>query len=134
VFVVIPVAAELFFRGILFGGLSRGSSSRVAVLATTALFALSYSMPDPRDLPTAAILGLAFAWLRARCGSVVAPIVAHVAFWAVEGIPILRGRDPAADVTYPTRWIVGGGRHRGVGAGGGWDGREGRGTGLAGCG
>jgi len=108
VFVVIPVATELFFRGILFGGLSRGSSSRVAVLATTALFALSYSMPDPRDLPTAAILGLAFAWLRARCGSVVAPIVAHVAFWAVEGIPILRGRDPAADVTYPTRWIVGG--------------------------
>jgi membrane protease YdiL (CAAX protease family) len=108
VFVVMPVASELFFRGIVFGELRRATSSWVALVGTTALFALSYSMPDARELPTAAVLGFAFGWTRARCGTVVAPVVAHVAFWAVEGIPILRGRDPAADVVYPVKWVVGG--------------------------
>ena len=123
VFVVIPLAREVFFRGLLFGelqrargiGIGRGSaegggasSTALALVATAVLFAV-FSL-DWRSMPTALVLGLVLGWLRARTGSLVAPAVAHLAFWSVEGIPILRGADPAADVTYPTRWIVGGAR------------------------
>jgi membrane protease YdiL (CAAX protease family) len=114
VFVVIPLAREVFFRGVLFGELRRAGgvrgtgegSAAVAVVATALLFAV-FSL-DWRAVPTALVLGLSLGWLRARTGSLVAPVVAHLAFWSVEGIPILRGADPAADVTYPVRWIVGG--------------------------
>jgi CAAX protease family protein len=116
VFVVIPLAREVFFRGVLFGELRRpdrdarradaGGSAAVALAATALLFAV-FSL-DWRSMPTALVLGLSLGWLRARTGSLVAPVVAHLAFWSVEGIPILRGADPAADVTYPVRWIVGG--------------------------
>jgi uncharacterized protein len=121
VFVVIPLAREVFFRGVLFGELRRArgigigrdigeaggvGSTAVALVATALLFAV-FSL-DWRSMPSALVLGLALGWLRARTGSLVAPVVAHLAFWSVEGIPILRGADPAADVTYPTRWIAGG--------------------------
>jgi membrane protease YdiL (CAAX protease family) len=118
VLVVVPVAREVFFRGVLFGELERdplggrdrpggaeAGSPAVAFLATTLLFTV-FSL-DWRSMPSALVLGLALGWLRLRTGSLVAPVVAHLAFWSVEGIPILRGADPAADVTYLTRWIVG---------------------------
>jgi membrane protease YdiL (CAAX protease family) len=118
VLVVIPVAREVFFRGVLFGELERDApggrdraggaeagSPAVALLATAVLFTV-FSL-DWRSMPSALVLGLALGWLRLRSGSLVAPVVAHLAFWSVEGIPVLRGADPAADVTYPTRWIVG---------------------------
>ena len=114
VFVVIPLAREVFFRGVLFGELRRSGGVRgtgegsvaVALVGTALLFAV-FSL-DWRAMPTALALGLSLGWLRARTGSLVAPVVAHLAFWSVQGIPILHGADPAADVTYPTRWIVGG--------------------------
>ncbi len=106
--VIIPVARELFFRGALFGQLQRAASPQAAVVATTALFALFSATFDLRELPGAVVLGFAFARLRARTKTVVAPVFAHLAFWSVDGIPILRGRDPTADFAYPTRWIVGG--------------------------
>jgi membrane protease YdiL (CAAX protease family) len=119
VFVVIPLAREVFFRGVLFGELERSAEDRraravgesarstaFAVLATTLLFTV-FSL-DWRSMPTALVLGAALGWLRARTRSLVTPVVAHLAFWSVQGIPILRGADPSADLTYPTRWIVGG--------------------------
>lgn len=113
VFVIIPLAREVFFRGLLFGELDRHPEDRgdkdgavVPLLATALLFAV-FSL-DWRSMPTALVLGLALGWLRARSGSLVAPAVAHLAFWSVQGIPILRGTDPAADFTYPAPWIAGG--------------------------
>jgi membrane protease YdiL (CAAX protease family) len=115
VFVVIPLAREVFFRGVLFGELSRdpvgrgggndGGSAVVAFLATTVLFTV-FSL-DWRSMPSALVLGVSLGWLRLRTASLVAPVVAHLAFWSVQGIPILRGADPTADATYPARWIVG---------------------------
>jgi len=105
--VVVPLARELFFRGIVFNGLRRATNARVAIVST-AVFFLVGSLPDPRLMPTRFGLGLALALLRARTGTVVTAIVAHLAFEAVEGIPLLRGADPTASVTYPTKWIVGG--------------------------
>lgn len=118
VFVIMPLAREIFFRGLLFGQLERepsespagatdsgSSGATAAFLATTLLFTV-FSL-DWRSMPSAFVLGLALGWLRLRTGSLVAPLVAHLAFWSVEGIPILRGADPAADVAYSIRWIAG---------------------------
>jgi membrane protease YdiL (CAAX protease family) len=120
VFVVIPLAREVFFRGIVFtelrrpfsgrdagdGGNKEGVSTGVAVAATTILFGV-FSL-DWRSIPTALVLGLALGWLRARTGSLVAPMVTHLAFWSVQGIPILQGADPSADFAFPPGWIAGG--------------------------
>jgi len=103
---VIPLARELFFRGILFGELRRTIGARSAMLATAIFFACC--SPGWRAMPTTFILGLALARVRDRTGTVVAAIVAHLAYWAVEALPVIRGADPLADVTYSTRWIVGG--------------------------
>lgn len=104
--VVIPLARELFFRGIAYGQLAASTSARVALLATAVFYACSYL--DWQQMPTAFVLGVSFAWLRERTGTVVAPVLAQLAFGAVEGIPVLTGRDPAADVTFSTRWVLGG--------------------------
>lgn len=105
-FVVVPLARELFFRGFLFGGVKRTAGLSSALLVTSVCYACSSL--QWQEMPTMLVLGLATAWLRERTGTVVAAILAQLAFGAVQGIPILRGADPAADVTYPTRWIIGG--------------------------
>jgi len=104
--VVVPIARELFYRGVLYGGVRATVNARVAIIATSVFYACSFL--DPQQMPTALILGFALAWLRERSGTVFAPIVAQLAYGAVEGIPILRGQDLEADVVYPVRWIVGG--------------------------
>ncbi len=104
--VVLPVVLEVFFRGALFGRLSRVVPRQTAIVATSAFFACWQL--DWRALPTAFVLGLALARLRDRSGTVLAPLVGHLSYAAVIGVPLLRGLDPNADVTYPRRWIVGG--------------------------
>ncbi|HEX3770317.1 MAG TPA: CPBP family intramembrane glutamic endopeptidase, partial [Polyangiaceae bacterium] len=106
IFVVVPLAHELFFRGILFTQVRAASTATVAVLATSLLF-MTFPL-EPRVMPTVLLLALALGVLRERTGTVIAPIVAQLAFGAVEGVPILRGADPEADVTYSLRWIAGG--------------------------
>jgi membrane protease YdiL (CAAX protease family) len=106
VFVVIPLAREAFFRGVLFEELRRTSSASVTIATTALLFAVFST--DWRSMPTALVLGAALGWIRFRTRSVVAPAVAHLAFWSVVGVPILRGADPAADIVYPARWIAAG--------------------------
>ena len=104
---VVPVARELFFRGILYGGLRRRRTVRSALLATSRVLRVLVPRPaaDPdgaRARPRAGVAARADRHgARARCWR-------QLAFGAVDGIPILRGRDPAADVTYPTKWIRGG--------------------------
>jgi membrane protease YdiL (CAAX protease family) len=106
-FVVVPLAVELFFRGTLYGLLRRATSDLTAIVSTAVFFACG-SSDDPRSIPTALLLGLALGRLRAQTATVLAPIAASLAYGAVAAIPILRGRDPNADVTFPVRWVVGG--------------------------
>jgi membrane protease YdiL (CAAX protease family) len=103
---VVPVAGEVFFRGILYGGIRAATNVQAATIATAVFYACSDL--DPQQMPTALVLGFAMAWLRERAGTVLAPIIAQLAYGAVVGIPWLRGRDPTADFTYPPRWIAGG--------------------------
>jgi membrane protease YdiL (CAAX protease family) len=105
-FVVMPLTRELFFRGVVFTEVRRATGLRTAVVASAVFFAASQL--DWRTIPTTLVLGFALARLRERTGSVLGAVAGHLAFWSVAGIPILRGADPAADVTYSTKWIVGG--------------------------
>ncbi len=105
-YAVVPIARELFFRGVLFSELRRATGARVAVVSTAMLFA-GFEI-DLRRVPTYFCLGLALGVVRERTGTVLAAIVAHLAFEAVEAIPLLRGRSLTADFAYPTKWIVGG--------------------------
>jgi membrane protease YdiL (CAAX protease family) len=105
-YLVMPVAHELYHRGIVFGGLRRSVGARVAMLAT-AVFSACCS-PDWRAMPTTFVLGLALARVRDRANTVLAAIAAILAYWTVEALPIVRGADPMADQSFSTRWIVGG--------------------------
>lgn len=104
IFVVIPLARELFFRGLLYGRLRRSAPATLTIVVTAVLFA--GSSLDWRAMPSALLLGLALGWVRERTGSVVPAVAAHLGFWAVEGVPIWMGRNPAAEITYPLRWVV----------------------------
>ncbi len=106
VLVVVPVALEVFYRGVVFSGVRATVGPRVAILATSVFYACSFV--QPQQMPAALLVGLALGWLREQSGSVFAPILAQLAYGAVEGIPILRGRDLEAEVTYPSKWIAGG--------------------------
>lgn len=110
--VAFPLVHELFFRGLLFGGLRRartadglplGSAERV-IVATSVYFAASQG--DPRSLPLFLALGIVTGWLRALSGSILPAFVAHAAFFAVPVVPILRGGE--GDDIYPRTWIIGG--------------------------
>jgi membrane protease YdiL (CAAX protease family) len=105
-FVVMPVAREIFFRGLLYVGVKRRAGTQSALLVTAACYACASL--QWQQMPTLLVLGLATAWLVERSGTVVAAILAQLAYGAVQGVPILRGADPMADVTYSTKWIVGG--------------------------
>jgi membrane protease YdiL (CAAX protease family) len=102
-FVVIPISQEFFFRGILFERLQRSVTPTMTVGLTALLFA--YSSLELRAMPSLLILGTALSYLRSRSGSVLAPVMAQLAYWAVDGIPILRGRDPSVNVTFSAKWI-----------------------------
>jgi membrane protease YdiL (CAAX protease family) len=103
--VVLPLADELFYRGVLFEQLRRSFSSAMTVAMTAVFFACS---SEWRLMPSTLILGVAFSYMRAHGGSVLASMIASLAFGAVSGVPILAGRDPLADVTYPPKWIAAG--------------------------
>jgi membrane protease YdiL (CAAX protease family) len=104
--VVIPVAREIFFRGVVYGSVRKTAGVRSALIVTSVCYACASL--QWQEMPTMLVMGLATAWLCERTETVLSAILAQLAFGAVQGIPILRGADPAADVTYPTKWIIGG--------------------------
>lgn len=86
--------------------MKRTAGLRSALIVTTVCYACAAL--EWQDIPTLLVLGLATAWLCERTETVLSAILAQLAYGAVQGIPILRGADPSADVTYSTKWIVGG--------------------------
>jgi membrane protease YdiL (CAAX protease family) len=90
--VVIPVGTvlveELAFRGVLDGLLHRVTSPRRAAAVGAAVFGAWHVLPTLRSSGTAAavgtfvattLAGLGFSWLRRRSGSLLAPVLAHIA-------------------------------------------------------
>lgn len=72
--VIAPVAEELLFRGLVFGGLAQRMPVAVAATVSALLFALSHGLGVVAPI---FVLGLGLAWLYRRTGTIWAPIVAH---------------------------------------------------------
>jgi membrane protease YdiL (CAAX protease family) len=75
VVVVAPVVEELFFRGLLQGGLRRHASWRRAAALSGVLFGVIHFDPI-RTLPLIAF-GIYLGWLRERSGGLALPILVH---------------------------------------------------------
>ncbi|GAB4246794.1 MAG: hypothetical protein Kow00122_03910 [Thermoleophilia bacterium] len=84
VLVAAPLGEETFFRGFLLQGLARRLRFWPAAVITSALFALAHVWWQ-LYVPIF-ILGLAFAWLFWRTGSIWAPIGAHA---TINGVSFL---------------------------------------------
>jgi membrane protease YdiL (CAAX protease family) len=107
-----PLVEEVFFRGLMFGGLRRatgpdgariGTVERV-IVATSVFFGASGG--DARSMPLLLSLGLVLGWLRGMSGSVWPGLAAHAAFFAVPLLPVLGGAPPTE--VYSRAWIVSG--------------------------
>jgi len=83
--VVAPVFEEVLFRGFVYAT----ARDRLGPAAGMALSAFLFALPHPGFANQAAtfVLGLAFVLLYERSGTLVAPIVAHAAFNAVNILP-----------------------------------------------
>jgi membrane protease YdiL (CAAX protease family) len=97
--VFIPIGTvvfeEVIFRGVLLGVLLRSGPRRRAVVVSSALFGLWHLPPAFSDasgkgtaeavgvivgtIAVTTVAGVLFAWLRIRSGSLVAPILGHIA-------------------------------------------------------
>lgn len=87
---VTPVAEEIFFRGFLYSALR----SRLALLPSAAISAAAFALlhPPPQLMVVIFVVGLAFAFLYERRGSLAAPIAAHSAFNIIGFVLIVMQR------------------------------------------
>jgi len=77
--VVAPVAEEVLFRGFLFSGIGKRYGYAWGAIGSALLFSLAHLMQPGAFLPIF-LLGLLFAWLYMRTGSIWACIFAHSAY------------------------------------------------------
>jgi uncharacterized protein len=84
VFLLVPLAEELFFRGALYGWLRRHLPAPPTILLTALLFGLEHTVPGiPMPglfflLPLTFVYGIAVGWVRERTGSTFNTAVMHV--------------------------------------------------------
>ena len=81
--VLTPIAEELLFRGVLFGGLRQRLPFVVAAVIATTLFTLVH---EPQAWPGVFVLGFGLALAYERTGTLWAPIATHA---TVNGLPLL---------------------------------------------
>ena len=84
-----PLLEEPLFRGILFRGLIKTCPTGVAMAISGFVFALIHV--NAATLVPLWFLGVAFAWLYWRTGSILAPMFAHFLFNATNLVLILAG-------------------------------------------
>jgi len=77
---IYPLAEELFFRGLLLGIITRRAGPIVATIATAALFTALHSLGGSwLGALQVFVDGVFFAYARLRSGSLLPPVVFHVA-------------------------------------------------------
>ncbi|MGH2981799.1 MAG: lysostaphin resistance A-like protein, partial [Solirubrobacterales bacterium] len=74
---IAPVAEEVFFRGMLFGGLRRRLPTIAAALISAAVFGALHAPTGVSTVPPLIAFGFVLALLYERTGSLGPPIVAH---------------------------------------------------------
>ena len=78
VIVAAPVGEELFFRGFLYGSLRARTGAGVAALVSSAVFAVTHSIP--LLMPLLFVVGLGLAWIYEQRRSLWPAMAAHAAF------------------------------------------------------
>ena len=73
---LVPVAEELLFRGVLFTWLRQRLSAAWTIGISGTLFGSMHQMPA--FIPLGTIVGFAAGWLRENTGSTVVPIAMHI--------------------------------------------------------
>lgn len=86
VVVIGPFFEELMFRGWIYGGLAKRWGHTAAMVISAALFAVIHG--DAPALPALFVLGLIFAWVYRRSGSLWASILVH-AMWNATTFSLL---------------------------------------------
>jgi membrane protease YdiL (CAAX protease family) len=92
IIVLLPVAQELFFRGLIFSGLAARAGGRTfgAVVVSSVAFALTSS--SPRAMLQMVVLGLVLACVRAWSASVIVSTLAHASYFVIPVVPLLQGK------------------------------------------
>ncbi len=100
--VVLPLAVELFYRGVLFSVIEPSGAHRavVAVVSASVASSLLYSS-SLRALPSIVGFAVLAASLRAVSRSVVPSVLAHFAFFGVPLLPALLVRDYEERYSWP---------------------------------
>ena len=91
VVILAPIAEELLFRGAIYGSFKKTSRSYVAIIASCALFGLMHQ--DPVWIIYAFLMGLGLTMTLNAYGTLIAPIILHMAFNLVGSyvMPLLSG-------------------------------------------
>lgn len=76
--ILAPVSEELFFRGMLFGGLRGRMSFLPAALISAAVFGSLHLPTGPSTVPPLILFGFLLAWVYERSGSLWPAIILHV--------------------------------------------------------
>jgi membrane protease YdiL (CAAX protease family) len=75
---IVPLSEEVFFRGYMFRWLSERAGDPTGFGVSSLAFALVHF--NPVGIPVYFSVGLIFAWIYKRTGSLLAPAVAHVVY------------------------------------------------------
>src|SRR5205814_2573064 len=73
----VPIAEETLFRGFFFGGLRRRMPRIPAALLSGLVFGAAHAPTGPAAIPPLAVLGLIFALLYEKTGSLVPGMILH---------------------------------------------------------
>jgi hypothetical protein len=107
---VAPAAEEVFFRGVVYNAWLREYGPRVAILGSSALFAVIHIDSDSGDTLIASVVnvvpifgvGIALALIYRRTGSLGASMAMHAGFNAISVTIALLVRAGVLDIPLPT--------------------------------
>ena len=95
VLVQAPLLEEPIFRGVIFRGFSRALPVWAAMILSGAVFAIVHV--NAASFVPLTFLGVFFAWLYRRSGTILAPMTAHFVFNAVNLLLLLYFPELAAN-------------------------------------
>lgn len=96
---VVPLSEELFFRGALFGAVSKLSSASMALVASALGFTVSHA--EPRSFAAIGLIAIVLGVVRLWSGSLAACILIHATFNATT-LLVLFVRPPALEPAEPS--------------------------------
>ena len=105
--IVAPLVEEIVFRGALLRALQKGMNTLLAVLVSSALFAVVHT--GPIQMTYAFVLGLLLCLVRVKSGSLWGAVCLHIAFNAANFLPcsdVLAGHMPLVLVVFVCAFML----------------------------